>query len=162
MRFLGTIVAWLAASVIAYVLASIASTQVVLSGVESVGRDVPLNVNIDTTVADIAGLRSYFVVILIGFAIAFFVANLVAAMLPALAPIAYPVGGGMAVAVALFIMKSRYGVMPILGAQTELGLWLQIAAGVLGGLAFELFRPRTEEERAQRLDGRLARRRRSV
>ena len=161
MRFFGNIVAWLAAGILAYVLASVASTQVVLSGIEGVGRDVPLGVNVSTTLDDIVGLRRYLVVILIGFAVAFFVANLVAAMLPALAPIAYPAAGGTAVAVALLVMERLYGVVPILGAQTDLGLWLQIAAGVLGGIAFEVFRPRSGEELAASHARRAARVRRA-
>ena len=157
MRFFGNIVAWLAAGILAYVLASVASTQVVLSGIEGVGRDVPLGVNVSTTLDDIVGLRRYLVVILIGFAVAVFVAT----MLPALAPIAYPAAGGTAVAVALLVMERLYGVVPILGAQTDLGLWLQIAAGVLGGIAFEVFRPRSGEELAASHARRAARVRRA-
>ncbi|WP_051882012.1 hypothetical protein [Parvularcula oceani] len=142
MRFFGIVTAWLAASLAAYLLGSAASTQVTLAGIEALGRDVPLGVNLRTVLHDLGAMISYFAVIALGFAIAFYIASLVAAALPRLSPIAYPAAGGAAIATALALMTWRYGVTPILGAQEAYGFWLQVGAGVLGGLVFELFRPK--------------------
>jgi hypothetical protein len=156
MRFIGNVAAWITAGIVAYVLAAIASHQVVLAGVSRY-REVDVATNLSSTAEAVVAqpqLTQLLLVILIAFAIAFFVADLVKALLPVLAPVAYPVAGGLAIFAALKLMEARFGVMPVLGAQEALGLWLLIGAGVVGGIVFELLRPKPKEER------RAARRRR--
>ena len=144
MRLLGLLIAWLGAALVAYVLAAVASQQVVLSGIDAY-RPVPLGVNLRTTldalVAQPIGTL-YFAVIAIGFLVAFYVANLVKAFVPALSGIAYPTAGAAAIVAALVLMRAQYDIVPILGAQSAYGFWLQVAAGVLGGVVFELARPK--------------------
>lgn len=161
MRFFGNVAAWVTASLVAYLLAAVASHQVVLAGVDRY-RDVDLGTNLRTTFEAVFAqpqVVQYVLVILIAFAVAFFVADVVKALLPVLAAAAYPVAGGLAIYTALVIMEGVYGVVPILGAQETLGMWLQIAAGVVGGIVFELLRPKPREERRyhRRHEGRRVR-----
>lgn len=160
MRLFGTAAAWLVAGIVTYLLSAIASHQVVLAGVDRY-RDVDLGTNLRTTGEAVLAqpqLTQLLAVILVGFAVAFFVADIVKALVPALTPIAYPVAGGLAIYAALRLMEAVYGVVPILGAQEAVGMWLQVAAGVVGGLVFELARPKSREELALREDARARRR----
>lgn len=150
MRFLGVLFAWIAASVVAYLLGAAASSMVVLEGVRSVGRAASFEDRLGMIVHDWGAMYAYLVVILIGFAIAFFVADLIKSLVPALAGIAYPTAGAVAIVAALLIMRASFGVVPILGAQDGLGLWLQIGAGVIGGVVFELLRPKARDEVEER------------
>ena len=147
MRVLGSFFAWALASLVAYVLAGVASQQVVLAGVDAY-REVPLGLNARTTLAALVALpigALYLGVIALGFVLAFYVASLVKAALPRLSGIAYPTAGAVAIVVALVLMRARYDVVPILGAQTTYGFWLQVAAGVIGGIVFEIVRPKGRE-----------------
>ena len=150
MRLFGTVIAWALSSLVAYALGSIASTQVMLAGVERVGREVAFADNWRTTLADLMGFWQYGVVIALGFLVAFFVANLVKAVLPSLSRVAYPVAGAAAVAAALALMEANYGIIPVLGAQESLGYWLQLGAGAVGGFVFEVIRPKARDEVAAR------------
>lgn len=152
MRFFGNIAAWVTASLVTYVLAAIASHQVVLAGVDRY-KGVDVGTNLRTTVEAVFAqpqVVSFLIAILIGFAVAFFVADIVKALIPVLAPIAYPTAGALAIVAMLKVMEGVYGVVPILGAQETWGFWLQIAAGVIGGIVFELLRPKSKEEIAAR------------
>jgi hypothetical protein len=66
----------------------------------------------------------------------------VKAALPALSAIAFPTAGGAAMAAILELMKLRYEVYPILGAQEPWGYAFQVLAGVVGGLTFAMLRPK--------------------
>jgi hypothetical protein len=83
-------------------------------------------------------------------AIALFVGFLVAALLKRvlkpLAPIAYPLAGAAAVLAAILIIGAVMapgvgGAVP--GARSSLELALQALAGALGGLVFEILRPKS-------------------
>ena len=150
MRLFGVLFAWAVASVAAYLCGAAASSLVVLSGVRSVGRAVGFGDGLGMVLHDWAAMSAYLAVILIGFAVAFFVADLVKSLVPALAGIAYPTAGAVAIVTALSIMKARFGVLPILGAQDTLGFWLQVGAGVIGGVVFELLRPKASDELDER------------
>ena len=150
MRLFGVLFAWFLASVATYLCAAAASSHVVIEGVRSVGRAVGFGERMGMIVHDWGAMYAYLLVILIGFAVAFFVADLVKSLVPALAPIAYPTAGAVAIVAALEIMRAVYGVVPVLGAQDALGLWLQIGAGVIGGIVFELTRPKARDELADR------------
>ena len=146
MRLLGVLFAWIVAVFVAYLAAVIASSSMVLADLVSIGRGVSVGAWLRTVVHDLGAMSLYLAVIAGGFAIAFFVADLVKSALPALAGIAYPMAGAVAIATALGVMEAKYGILPILGAQSGPGLWLQIGAGVLGGIAFELLRPKARDE----------------
>ena len=150
MRTLGLFFAWALSAIVAYVLAAIASQQVVLAGVGAY-KDVSLSENVQTTLAAIVAQpigTLYVLVIAVGFLIAFYVADLIKAVLPRLSGIAYPTAGAVAIVVALVLMRAQYDIVPILGAQSTYGFWLQVLAGVIGGVVFEILRPKDRDERA--------------
>lgn len=152
MRTLGLIFAWGLSAVVAYVLAAIASQQVVLAGVNAY-ESVSLSENVSTTLSAIVAQpigTLYFLVIAVGFLVAFYVANLVKAVVPALSGIAYPTAGAVAIVAALVLMRAQYDIVPILGAQSAYGFWLQVLAGVIGGVVFEIARPKDRDERTRR------------
>ena len=146
MRLMGVLFAWLLAAAAAYVVGAAASSHLVLEGLVSIGREVGFGDRLGMIAHDLGAMLAYLAVILIGFAIAFFVADLVKSLVPALAGIAYPTAGAVAVVTALEIMRLNYGIVPLLGAQDTLGYWLQIGAGVVGGIVFELLRPKARDE----------------
>ncbi len=143
MRFGGIVISWLVAAVVGYACASAASTFITLNQLASLGAEVSLSTRLSSTWADILGLTSYLMVIAIGFLAAFYIASLVKAFIPVLAPIAYPIAGAGAIMTALELMKWQFDIYPIAGAQDPIGYWMQIAAGAIGGLVFELLRPKT-------------------
>lgn len=147
MRFFGNILSWAFAVVVAYVFASIFSTQMVLARLSGMGAEVTMAMRWETTVGDLVGLWQYALAIAVAFAIGFFVASLVKALLPMLAKIAYPTAGATSIAVALGIMFVIYGIVPIGGGQTTPGFILQMLAGAIGGVVFELSRPKLKAER---------------
>lgn len=142
MRAAGNLFAWLVASGIAYVAAAALSQLIVLNGLAELGAPVSAMVRLRSTLDAIIGTPLFLIVIGIGFALAFFVASLIKAALPVLAGIAYPVAGGAAMVAILELMRLQFEVYPILGAQEPLGYALQVLAGALGGVAFELTRPK--------------------
>ena len=150
MRLFGVLFAWAVAGVVAYLCAATASSHVVIEGVRSVGRAVTMGDRFGMIAHDWGAMYAYLFVILIGFAVAFFVADLVKSLVPVLAPIAYPTAGALAIVTALKIMQGVFGIIPVIGAQDALGLWLQIGAGVVGGVVFELMRPKARDEMAER------------
>ena len=139
MRFFGNVFAWLVAVLVTYVAGSVFSTQFVLAGL---GVDIPLGDRVSASVSDIASFYLFGVVVAVALAIGFIVASLVKAVIPVLAPVAYPVAGAAAVLALIGIIAAYFGQMPIGGARTELGLAFQGLAGLIGGLAFELLRPK--------------------
>ncbi|WP_306251835.1 hypothetical protein [Parvularcula sp. IMCC14364] len=144
MRFFGNMFAWLIAGGIGYVLASSFSTQFVLQDLAALGAPITVEQRVSSTWSDILGAWQYFVVVLAAFAVGFFIASLVKAYIPFLARVAYPVAGAAAIAAALSLMKINFGIIPVIGAQTDLGFLFQVFAGGLGGLAFEALRPKKD------------------
>ncbi|MGV6820749.1 MAG: hypothetical protein ACWA5T_09670 [Parvularcula sp.] len=147
MRFFGTLISWLAAAGVAYLVSSGASQTMVMNVtaamVEANGGQLGLTDRIAGTFTGMMGLWPLLVVIATGFLIAFFVASLVKAMVPPLSLIAYPAAGAAAMAAILALIPvaiPAYEGLP--GAETPLGYGLQIIAGILGGLVFEHYRPR--------------------
>ncbi|NHK28303.1 hypothetical protein FF098_010335 [Parvularcula flava] len=146
MRFFGNIFAWVLASAIAYAFASIFQTQMVLAQLADLGATITFDTRLETTLSDLAGLWLYSIVIATGFAIGFFVASLVKALLPFLSPIAYIVAGVASLALALFLMEVFVpgNEIPISSAQRTTGYILQLVAAGIGGLVFELARPKRD------------------
>lgn len=141
MRFFEIIAAWIGATVIAYVLCAVFSQSIVLRGLMELGLEIPLMDRLGSVAHAVVNMNALAVVIGLGFVVAFYIASIFKAALPALRPLAYPLAGAATVATALYAMKAMFGMFPILGAQETLGFWLQIAAGAMGGIAFEVMRP---------------------
>jgi len=117
----------------AYVLGSFLSTQFVL-GAHNV--DVTFGERIAQTLADINGMRLYFIIILIGFFFAFLIAAGMKRILPGLAKWAYPIAGMAAILTALGLMYMQFDTVPISGGRSIPGFVAQLLAGGFGGFIF--------------------------
>ncbi|WOI53051.1 hypothetical protein [Parvularcula sp. LCG005] len=145
MRLIGSIVAWLFAAFCAYGLAIGAGQTLDLNNLAEMGVPMPMGVRLEAIWDSLFGAYLYAVVLVVGFAIAFYVASLVKAAVPVLSLIAYPVAGAAAVFVALSLMKMKYDLYPVPGGSDPLGLWVHLACGLVGGIVFELFRPKRRD-----------------
>jgi len=127
-------VAWLAGSVVAYALASIAHTQTVLAGLTALGVSVPLAERAATTAADLIGLWRYALVIGIGFALGLVLMRLLSGRaVPLTRTAGAVIAGALAMAVILGSMRFAFAFTPIASAREPLGFALQCAAGATGG-----------------------------
>ena len=144
MTFLKTLGAWFAGGLAAYIVAALASQSVVLAGLAQLGLDMSFGDVAGSLIHAVLNMPALLIVILLGFAVAFGVAWVVKRFLPSLSAVAYPVAGATAIGVALWLMYLMFGIVPVLGAQVTYGLLLQLAAGAVGGFAFEALRPKAE------------------
>jgi hypothetical protein len=130
------VLAFLAALLVTSILASIFSTQFVISGLQSVGVDIPFGVRASMTVADMAILRVLLITVTACSLVGFLVAGLCASKLPGSRTIWFVIGGGIALITELLLLSSAFGGMPIAGARTTSGLIFQGIAGAAGGWCF--------------------------
>ncbi len=129
--------AWLAASIITYVLGTIAMTQVVLFELASVGVSVPLADRAAMTLFDIGGMAfSYLPLVAVALGLGFFVADRLATRRPAWRRWLCLAAAASAILVLIILVQMTLGVNPLSGARTATGVLLQLAAGVTGGLTF--------------------------
>jgi len=129
--------AWLAGSVCAYALASIAHTQTVLAGLVALDVDMPLGTRLATTAADLIGLWRYGVVIAIGLALGLVVLRLLPRPIRTLPRIVRgALAGTLAIATALLAMRLALSFTPIASARGNAGFALQCLAGTTGGLVW--------------------------
>ncbi len=143
MKFAKTIIAFVAAVAVAYGLASVFYTARTLAEQSAVGIRYTPAQQIETYMANFAGLWIYGAMVAIALLVGFIVAFAVKRVLPALAPVAYPVAGGAAIFVLLMLVETQLGggAGIIGGARTPLGVALQCLAGLTGGVVFAVFRP---------------------
>ena len=146
----------LVATLVTFLIASALHTQSVLSGLISVGAEIPLSLRIKTVFVDFAGLLpTYGVIIFVGMLIAMSVALLIANKLLATpatrttnaqSPFQssqfwlFSLAGAAAVFTLLSAMHPILDVSIIAGARGLSGLLTQSIAGAIGGLAFALLR----------------------
>jgi hypothetical protein len=147
-----TILAFLVAVLVTFTLASVASTQLVLNELASLGAPVTLGLRASQSLADWIGLAGSGAVpglfpgiVAIGFLIAFVVASLVTRLAPALRGLIFTVAGGAAMAVIFLALESSLGTRGLFGARGGMGLAFQVMAGLAGGVAFAAM---TRQERA--------------
>lgn len=136
--FLKRIGAWLAAVITVVVLAVILQTQNVILRLEDIGAEVGLGERVSMTLYDIMHLGSlYGIFIAIALALAFLAGGLLFRFTKFGRSIIYPVAGGIAILVMIFLMKRAFfDVHIIAGARDSLGIALQILAGMIGGFIF--------------------------
>jgi len=132
------ILAFLAAVVVAGVLAATASTQFVLAELKGLGVDIPLGARFSMTAHDIVGMGTlYFPIIGVAFLIAFPVAALIVRfLLPGWTTVGYTLAGFVAILSLLLIMIAVFGLIPVAGARSTAGLLAQCLAGGAGGYFF--------------------------
>lgn len=139
MRSLVTIgrvlLAWLAASAVTTLAASIVQTQFNLHALAGLGVPVPLGLRLQATLSDIAGFGPTFAgIALAGLAIALPVAALVASRAPAGRAAWMALAGAVAVLTAMLLMRLNFELTPVAAARSPAGLLTLCACGALGGL----------------------------
>lgn len=142
----------LIATLVTFIIASALHTQSVLSGLISVGAEIPVSVRIKTVFVDFAGLLpTYGVIVFIGMLMAMSIALLIAnKVLTAPSKHAHGVqssklwlfslAGAVAVFTLLSAMHPILEVSIIAGARGLSGMLTQSIAGAIGGVTFALVR----------------------
>jgi len=129
--------AYILSVVITFMLASIFHTQTVLQELINIGVRIDFPTRISSTLRDMAGLSTlYLLVISITLLLGFSTAALLKRALKPLAHIAYPLAGFTSMGAMLWLMHLNFGSTPIAGARDEIGFFLQMLAGCIGGMAF--------------------------
>jgi hypothetical protein len=144
------------ATLVTFLIASALHTQSVLSGLISVGAEIPLALRIKTVFVDFAGLLpTYGVIVFVGMLIAMSVALLIANKLQSTSSKQenssqssfktsqlwlFALAGAVAIFTLLSAMHPILDVSIIAGARGISGLLTQSIAGAIGGLAFALVR----------------------
>ena len=129
--------AYIPAVLCAYLLASMAATQVILAEVAAMGVAVPLVDRVAATLHDMVGLTSsYLPLIAIAFVLALPVAAGLGHLLPQRRALLYPLAGFAALVALHLVMKAVLGVSGIAATRSLPGLLSQGAAGAVGGLCF--------------------------
>ena len=134
-RFIINAILILPSAAIAYVVGTVVATQFSLN---TLNVPITLSDRVETAMFDLTGMHMYFVVILIAFIIAFAIASVIKGIVRPLAFAAYPIAGASGILTALGLMYAQFGIVPISGAQSTLGLIAQAGAGAIGGLAYSL------------------------
>lgn len=137
--------AYVASVFIAYLLASVAATQVVLSQVSAMGVGVSPADRLSASLHDLLGLASsYLVLIAVAFALAMPMAAGLCRRLARQRALLYTLAGFTAIVALHMIMKAVLGVSGIAATRSLPGLLFQGAAGAVGGLCFHALTPRRD------------------
>lgn len=146
MAIVRTILAYLGALAVTYILASAFYTTRLLAESAAVGIRYSQSQQIDTYLSNFAGLWIYGAITAVALAAGFIIAFLVKRILRPLAPVAYPVAGAAAIFVMLTLIEAQLGggAGVIGGARTPLGIVLQCGAGFVGGVIFAMLSPRRQ------------------
>jgi hypothetical protein len=138
-----TLIAFIVAVVVGFLLASVLHSQFVLARLSAVGAEIGMGDRLAMTLGDILGLGgSYGLIIGIALAVGFLVAWIVKRCVKRLASVAYPLAGAAAIALALFLMHLQFEMTPVAGARGPLGFLAQCLAGALAGFVFAQLRPK--------------------
>ena len=131
-------IAAFAAGVLAtYVLAAIASTQMILHQVAALGMPVSFGERAAATLHDLAGMAvAYLPLIGASLLVALPVAALALRYVPLPRALGYALAGGAALWALHLIMIAVFGMHPVPATRTALGLALQAGAGLVGGYVF--------------------------
>jgi hypothetical protein len=144
------VVAFIAAVLATAILGAIASTQFVLAALAAVGTAIPFTARLSMTLQDVVGmLPLYGAVVAVGFLVAFPIAARVIRALPHARLPGYALAGAIAVAGAILVMVQLFGLTPIAGARSTLGLAVQGLAGAAGGAVFARWGRRPQRGEAQ-------------
>ena len=145
-RFL---IAWIVAAVLTTVIAVFFQTQNLISRLNGLGADIGVGERLSTSLYDIAHLGSlYGLFIAAATLIAFLVGMVVYRLAGFGRMIVFAVAGAVAMFVMLAAMKQAFfGVQLIAGARDFSGLMFQMAAGLMGGIAYAWLSARLAKRR---------------
>ena len=131
--------AFIPAVLLAYFLASVLVTQANLAAVQLMGLEVSTGVRLDTTVKDIVGMASsYLILILVSFTLALPVAAGLTRLLPDQRALLFTLAGFVAIVALHLIMKAALGLSGIAPTRTMVGLLSQGLAGAVGGYCYHV------------------------
>ena len=129
--------AFLPATILAFLLASVLSTQMILARVQAMGLDIPVHVRVMTTLQDIVGMASsYLLLITLAFALALPVAARLARVITERSVVLYILAGFVAIAVLHIALQFTLGIHPIPATRTLPGFLGQCLAGAAGGWCY--------------------------
>ena len=135
-RFLHYAAMFVGAVVVAGVLASVFSTQFVIAGLQSIDVAVPLPTRLSMTFDDFGILGTLVPAVAACFLPAFLIAGLLWPRVPGGRSLWFVLAGGAALVAELLILQASFDLMPIAGARSTFGLFMQGVAGATGGWAF--------------------------
>ncbi len=129
--------ALLAASLVAFLLSSIAQSLFVQQALRGVGARIPPGLALETMGRDLLGLLPTLApLVALALAVGLSVAGLVLRVLPQLAAAAWPAAGFLALATAFLAAQLVLGVAPFAGARSAAGLVAMSLGGAAGGWLF--------------------------
>ena len=129
--------AFVAAVLVAYVLAVLMYTQLNLSNVVEMGLTVTMADRLSAAFHDLWSMNLLLALIAVGFAIAFLVTHLVLRVLPQLRYLGYILAGGLAIFMLDFSLYKVMGDMHVLAVtRTMIGTLAMCVAGAVGGYVF--------------------------
>jgi len=137
-RFLGIRLAiYLAAVVVAYLLASVVATQSVVSSLSGMGVDLSFAERATMTLRDIGGMAGMFLpMIAFGLLIAFMATALICHYWNQWRTPLYIIAGAAALVCVHLALNLAFGITPVAIARTTTGLGLQALAGAVGGYTY--------------------------
>lgn len=131
-----TFLAYLAAVLLTAVLASVFSTQMVIAGLSDLNVEIDLATRLGMTLTDLAILKFLLMIIGACFLIGFLIAAFARSKLNGSRKLWFMAAGALAFLSALLLMSYSLQLMPIAGARSSFGLFLQAASGAVGGYLF--------------------------
>jgi len=137
-RFLGIRLAiYLAAVVVAYLLASVVATQSVVSSLSGMGVDLSFAERATMTLRDIGGMAGMFLpMIAFGLLIAFMATALICHYWNQWRTPLYIIAGAAALVCVHLALNLAFCITPVAIARTTTGLGLQALAGAVGGYTY--------------------------
>jgi len=130
------ILSFIVAALSAAILASLFSTQFVVTGLQEVAVVIPFATRMKMTLGDLAILKTLLPIIVLCFTVAFTIASLCYKKWHGKRQLWFGIAGGCALVSVLLGMSFAMQLMPVAGARTVFGLITQFIAGAAGGLIF--------------------------
>jgi hypothetical protein len=137
-RFLGTRLAlYMAAVIVAYLLAAVSATQSVVSSLAGMGVKLNFTERLSMTLNDITGMAPMlFPMIAFGLLIAFMTTALICRYLTRWKVPLYALAGAVALLCIHLALHYLFSITPVAIARTPGGLAVQALAGAAGGLTY--------------------------
>lgn len=137
MKMIRTVLAFIIAVLLTFLLTSIAGTQIVLMDIQSFGLEIPLSDRISATLHDIVGLApTLSVLIAVALLIAFVVAALGNRFLGGKRSYWYLVAGFTSLPITMILIKLIMGGDLFAAAGTGFGMFIIALCGLSGGDLF--------------------------
>jgi MFS family permease len=129
--------AFIPATILAFVLASVLSTQMILANVQAMGLDVSMGVRLNTTFQDLIGMASsYLILITIAFILGLPVAAWLSRRAPSRSALLFTLAGFVAIAVLHLAIQAALSIHPVPVTRTLPGFLGQCLAGAAGGWCY--------------------------